>query len=184
MRITVFDEIALRWPECIHVCVDGLDEGIDLPIDEAVLVTPERQDAARLQYPPGLGEERIDVEPVQRLGDRDEVDGRGSQAGVLGARDQKFDVARAAGGRDLLLARVGCNDPIEVAGDRSGCLAVAGCTVPGQRPLPAAAGQEIEECVRVARPRRRIAGGMTGEVILEVAQRWQSGLRPSACAWL
>jgi len=116
VRVPLLDEDPLRRPEFPDIRVDARNQRVDLIVDDAVLVAPESQQTIRLHDSSGFGEKRVDVEPVQCLRNRNEIDRAGIEARVLGTRHPELDVAGTARGCKLLLARICRYDAPEVAG--------------------------------------------------------------------
>src|SRR5205807_5322740 len=106
--VGLLDVHSLVWPiRPDHVGVEVYDERVDHGVDLGQRVAPECDDGARARDASHLRVEALEVEPVDRLRDGDEIDHGALEAGVLGHGDAILDPRVRARLRDLLPARVG-----------------------------------------------------------------------------
>jgi hypothetical protein len=77
---------------------------------------------------------------------------------------------------DLLVARVRCQDVLEVRGEGARGLAVAGGAVPRKLMVLTKCCQEGKQRFRIAGPVRSVAAGVTGKMILEADVGFMQGL--------
>jgi hypothetical protein len=144
------------------------DELIDLGGDTAVRIGEDREHAARLQHAPGLPAERIDVEPMQRLADRDELRRTVGQLRlVLG--DTIRDPGVPLRETDLVGTGVGRHHAGEPRDEPGRDLPVPRPGVPRECRPGRDDGEPVEERRRIARPEVRVGRGVRREVVGERA---------------
>lgn len=182
--VLIFDNIALRRPEGIDFAEYRIDNLVAIRTHPAIVINPESKHAIPLEHPARLGKKSVYIEPMKCLSYRDQIDRRRLEATLFRTGNAKFYVVGGFGGRHLLRAGVSCDDIGEVRGERSGRLAIAGCTIPGQVAIRAQSCQERKKRVRITGPMRGITARVPGKMIFELVQRSQFGSRPSAWAWL
>jgi len=136
-RVLVLDDCPFRRPVVLNLGEDIQHDRIDVIVNDAILITPECEDSAGFQHPIRFNKERVDVEPVQCLGDRDQIDGTVRQSGVLGSRDAIVDVTGFVRRVDLLFAGVRRDNLGEMRNQRSSRLPVSRRAVPRQIVRPA-----------------------------------------------
>jgi hypothetical protein len=138
------DNTSLGRPVGVNFGKYLLDDPVTFGVHRASFIGPHRQDAARFQNAACRVKKKLDVEPVERLRNGDQVDRIGIEPRRFGRCDAKIYVSMWSGRRDLLLARVCCQDLFEKRGKGPRRLAVAGGTVPGQRMLVTKCCEECE----------------------------------------
>jgi len=167
VMIVAFDNVSFRRPVGFDLGKYFLENLVALGTYMASFIGPDGQYAAWPQYPACLVKESLHVEPVECLGDSNQVDRLRIDARRLGRRNPKFYLSMRIGRGDLLFASVRCHDLLEKRGKGACGLAIAGGAVPRELMLAAKCCQEGEQRFRIAGSMRGIAAGVTGKMILE-----------------
>lgn len=168
------DNVSLRWPAGFDLGKDFLDNFGALRTYNASFIG---QDAAWPQYAACLFEETLDVEPMQGLCNGNQVNRAGIDAGGFRGRNAKFYLWMWLRRGDLPLARVRCQDVLEVRGEGARGLAVAGGAVPRELMILTKCCQKGKQRFRIAGPVRSVAAGVAGKMILEADIGFMRGLQ-------
>jgi len=134
-----------------------------------MLVGPDREYATGAKDPDRLGKELINIEPVERLGDSNQIDRGRVQRGSLGSRDAIRNALYWRSRVNLRCTGVSGDHDVKVFGERASCLAVAGRAIPGACTTFRAACEECEQRLRVRGSVRTVVTGVAGEMIFEIA---------------
>ena len=128
--VTILDDFALGGPVGPDdVGIQPCHDGVDLRADAVELIAPDRENAFRSDDAAHLGVKSRQVDPVQCLGDRQQIDRTIVDRQFVGGGDLVANLRVGLGLIDLLSAGVGRDDAAEMRRQRHGRLAIAGCTV-------------------------------------------------------
>ena len=125
-----------------------------------------RDHTARLQHAASLGEERIEVEPMQRLTHRDELCTRMGKAARV-RRHCVLDPGMGRGLIDLCAARVSRNHPREAGDESVRHLPVPCPHIPRQLGARPYRRHPLEQRAWIPRSKRRVRRSVTGKVVSE-----------------
>jgi hypothetical protein len=118
-----------------HVHVEILEDRIERGLmEDGTWIVPRDEQCPRPRDAPRFGIERFDVEPVQRLRHRDEIDAGVRQAARLGGSHRVANPRVRFRGRDLLGRDIGGVNDREMIGERDARLSAAAARVPGGVP--------------------------------------------------
>ena len=118
--------------------IKPVDDFVDRSAGAEHRVRPGRDDTARHQHAAALGVEAVEIEPVHRLRDRDQIDLGVADRQRLGHRALVPDFGVRQRLRELRRAAVDREHALEMRGQRDGGLSVAGRAIDGE---PAAGPQ-------------------------------------------
>lgn len=144
-----------------------VDQIVQLRIAAKQLVTDRSDDGAWPRDASHLAIEGVELEPVQRLGHQDKVDGIVLDRYVLGRRNFVADARIPVGVADLLGAGVGGDDLVEIGRQAQGRLAGSGGSIPGPLAARRHFRQPPEEILRIPRSESGVATSGDGEMVLE-----------------
>ena len=167
--VALFDQDSGGWPvgpeglrvERVH---GGVERGT---LDFRDAVAPDGEHALGNEDPFHLSVEPRKIEPVQRLGHRNQTHRGVRQSGRFGESDAVADIRVRFGRGDLFLARVRGGDASESCAKGARRLAAAGGAIPDRRCPWHEGGEVIEERLRIPGAKIGVAPGHTGEVIGE-----------------
>src|SRR5689334_13285399 len=138
---------AFRWPvRTYDVVIKLLDELINRSaLDMEDAIRPDSQNARRLQHASHFAVERVQVEPVQRLGNRYKIERARLNSTLLCWCHAICHVGMGCRRTHLLLTRVRGDNRVEPLRKGEGCLTGAARAIPNCMSLRAAMSQVVEK---------------------------------------
>ncbi len=167
IAVVPLHNFSLRWPVGFDLGKNFVQNLVALRTDTASFIGPQGQDTAWLHNAACFVEEALDIEPVECLRDRNQVDRIGIDTRRFGSCYAKFYLWVWLRRGDLLLTGIRCQDVLEERGKGARGLAIAGSAVPREIMILAKCRQEGEQRIRIAGPVRGVAAGVAGKMILE-----------------
>ncbi len=149
--------------------IEAVDHGIERRRDVQKVIRPGRDQPARFQYPRRLGGESVEIEPMQRLRHRNEIDRIGLETRIFSGANPVIDPLSGNGLGNLGSARIGRDHLGKVCSKASRRLTRARRTIPNAVAGRCNTGQIREQRGGIVRSVATIAARVAREVIGKVA---------------
>ena len=147
------------------VLVESGDHRVESGREPRPVIADDGQDALGFEGPVSLGIKGVEIEPVDGLGDGDQVKAMIGKVGMFGGLDGIMDIGKNDGVVELLPADIGGLYDLKGGRQPLGDLAVAGAAIPGLFFSWRQAQQVIKKRIGVSRPELGVFIGPGGEIV-------------------